>query len=123
MSKKSINTTINHKGLLLRTGLGAFFLTNSIAAWTGGDEFKEIINGHAWLTRLASADVFVKIIGVNDALLFLLLVSGKYRKYAAIWGMIWISSVIFLTGFAMPDTIERLGIMLILAYYAMTDHK
>ena len=111
------------KELFLRFGIGSFFLTNSITAWTDAGEFVDILGAHPWLTNLVSTDLLVKIIGVNDAVWFLLLISGKWRKVAAIWGMIWVAGVIYLTGFAWPDVIERLGIIALLAYYYNLDEK
>lgn len=111
--------------LLFRLGLGCFFLTNSIAAWTSADEFKEIISSHAWVTNIISADNIIKIIGINDALVFLLIltVSVKWRKYVAAWGILWVSGVIYMTNFAMPDLIERLGVILLLVFFAVYEMK
>jgi hypothetical protein len=117
MNKRFLETK---RDLLLRLGVGGFFLTNSVAAWIGSNEFRDIIGSHAWLTNLVNANVLIKVIGVNDGLLFLLILSGKWRKLAAIWGLAWIAGVIYMTSFAMPDTIERLAIMLLLAYYALS---
>ena len=105
------------KKWLLRLGVGSFFLTNSIAAWTAGDEFKELIGAKSFLTNIMSSSAWVSLIGLNDGLLFLLILSGKWRKVAAIWGIIWLALVIFMTGIISLETIEHLGIALLLIYF------
>jgi len=97
-------------------GIGSFFLTNSVTAWFVADEFKELIEAKAFLLNIFSSTTWVHLIGVNDALMFLLILSGKWRKAVSLWGIIWLVCVIYITGVLSIDTIERAGIILLLGY-------
>jgi len=106
-----------NKSLLLRLGIGGFFLANSIAAFVEPDEFKEIIEMHSVVSNFGSADFLVFLIGVNDGLLSLLLFSGRYKKIAAIWGSLWMAVVAYVTGFWTPDFLEHAAVASLLGSY------
>ncbi len=107
-----------NKNMLFRIGLSSFFLVNSITAWTAPDEFKDALTGNSAAAHIGHTNTLVHLIGVNDALLFLLILSGKYRKVAVVWAGVWLVAVIFVTGFWTTDFIEHLGVLALLAYYA-----
>ena len=108
-----------HHKLLFRIGLSAFFLANSVTAWFMPDEFKSTLESNSLMAHIGHASLFVKVIGVNDGLLFLLILSGKYRKVVATWASLWLLGVIYVTGFWTTDFIEHIGILALLGYYAL----
>lgn len=103
--------------LLFRIGLGFIFLTNSLTAFLSPDEFRELITNNPLSSRLASPNALISFIGINDALLFLLIALGKWRKFVALWAALWLLAVIYVTGIRTPDFIEHLGILLLISYY------
>jgi hypothetical protein len=108
---------MKNKQLLFQIGLGGLFLANSITAWASADEFRDLLTGNNLTSHFGHTDLLIKVIGINDALLFLLFLSGKYRKLAFAWGSLWIIAVIYVTGFWTPDFIEHLSVLALLAYY------
>ncbi|MCL5019110.1 MAG: DoxX family membrane protein [Patescibacteria group bacterium] len=107
---------LNHD-LLFRLGLGFIFLANALTAWFSPAEFKELIANNYLASRLASPNLLISFIGINDGLLFLLIAFGKWRKFVAIWATLWLLVVIYVTGIRTPDFIEHLGILFIIGYY------
>lgn len=107
-----------NKSILFRIGLGSFFLINSVTAWTASGEFKDLLTNNSLASRIGHPDALIRLIGVNDAALFLLILSGKFRKLVIVWASLWLVTVIFVTGFWTTDSIEHLGILALLAYYA-----
>lgn len=110
-----------NKNILFRIGLSSFFLVNSVTAWTAPEEFKEALTGNSVAAHVGHTSALVHLIGVNDGLLFLLILSGRYRKVAVIWASVWLVAVIFVTGFWTTDFIEHLGVLALLAYYAYSE--
>ena len=111
------------KDKLFRFGLAVIFLANSLTAWFLPDEFREIILISNLASKLGNTDILVNLIVINDGLLFLLLVLGVWRKPVAIWGLIWILMVIFVTGFLTPDFVEHIGVILLLAGYYFSKNS
>ena len=108
--------------LFFRFGLGAIYLMNSAIAWlTTADEFRDALSTNKITAAIDHSDVFIKVIGINDGLLFLLILSGKFRKFAVVWGAAWICGVIFVTGVRTPDFILHLAVLGLLAFYALSD--
>ncbi|MBI3624490.1 hypothetical protein HY218_02550 [Candidatus Saccharibacteria bacterium] len=112
-------TLKKNKNVLFRVGLGSIFLVNSVTAWLASDDFRSSLAGNSVTSHFGHQDTLIRLIGINDALLFLLILSGKYRKLAVIWGSVWLLAVIFVTGFWTTDFIEHLGVLALLAYYAL----
>ncbi len=108
--KKSISS------LFFRLGLSSFFLLNSLSAWFAPDEFTEIVSGNAFTSAIASPATWLVLIGINDGLLFLLILTGKWRRFTAVWAFLWLLAVVYLTGFG-SEFIMHVGIMALLAYY------
>jgi hypothetical protein len=112
-----------NKGLLFRIGLAGIFLANSVTAWVAPDEFRDLLTSNSLLSHIGHPDLLVKLVGVNDGALALLILSGQFRKLAATWGSLWIMAVIYVTGFWTPDFIEHFGVLALLAYYASLSPK
>lgn len=108
----------SYRPWLFRIGLSSFFLANSVTAWVASDEFRELIDQNKLTSAIGHPDLLLKLIGINDALLFLLIVSGKFRKLAVAWGVAWLIAVIYVSGFWNPEFIEHLGVLALLIYYA-----
>lgn len=113
-----VKTLKPYKSWLFRIGLSSFFLANSITAWFASDAFRELLDQNKLTSAVGHPDLLLKFIGINDALLFLLILSGRFRKLATIWGSIWLIGVIYVSGLWNPEFIEHLGILALLLYYA-----
>lgn len=111
----------SYKPWLFRIGLSSFFLVNSVIAWTASNEFKDLLSSNRLTSIIGHPDLLLKLIGINDALLFLLILSGKFRKLAVVWGIAWLVAVIYVTGFWSTDFIEHLGVLALLTYYAFIE--
>ena len=106
---------------LFRLGLSSFFLLNSLTAWFSPDEFLELLQSNPLASSIADPQFWVYIIGINDALLFLLILSGRWRKGIAIWAAIWIIGVVYMTiSEGAMELIEHLGLLSFIAYYYLT---
>ena len=104
--------------MLFRLGLGGIFLANSVVAWMASEVFREVLTNNSLTSSIGHANFLINLIGVNDALLFLLILSGKYRKLAAIWAVLWLVAVVFVTGFWTPEVIEHLAVLSLVIYYS-----
>jgi uncharacterized membrane protein len=85
---------------LIRFGLGTVFIANALVAFFAPSEFVEIINGSFVANILPiSPEVFVPIIiGLNDTIVGLLLISGFAQRRVAIWATIWLIGVMITIG-------------------------
>ncbi len=103
---------------LFRLGLSSFFLINSLAAWFAPSEFLELLGGNALASAIAVPQFWVYVIGINDGLLFLLILSGRWNRKIAIWASLWVLAVIYVTtseGYA--GLIEHIGVLSFILYY------
>lgn len=114
----TLKTLRKNKQIFFRIGLGGIFLANSVTAWAASDDFRNLLSSNSLTSHIGHADLLIKLIGVNDALLFLFILSGKYRKLVVAWGSLWIIAAVYVTGFWTPDFIEHLGVLALLAYYS-----
>ncbi len=110
-----------YRSWLFRIGLSSFFLVNSIGGWTRSGEIMNALMHNRLTMAIGHMDGLMNIIGLNDALLFLLILSGKYKKVMLAWATVWMLIVIFVTGFWTPDFILHLGVLAFLAYYACME--
>ena len=78
-----IKSLKKNQQMLFRLGLGGIFLANSVVAWMASEVFREVLTNNSLTSSIGHANFLINLIGVNDALLFLLILSGKYRKLAA----------------------------------------
>lgn len=107
-----------YKMWFFRVGLSSFFLINSIGSWTRSDEIMDALMHNRVTMAIGHMDGLMNIIGLNDALLFLLILSGKCKKVMLAWAAVWILIVIYVTGVRTPDFILHIGVLAFLAYYA-----
>jgi len=106
---------------LFRLGLSSFFLLNSLTALFSPNEFLELLEMNPLALAILDPQFWVYIIVINDALLFLLILFGYWRKYVAVWATIWLIAVIYIT---IPEGtmgfIEHVGILSFIFYYYFT---
>ncbi len=103
-----------------RLGLACFFLVNSLSAFFSPSEFAELVQNNSFISSIANSGFWVTLIGINDGLLFILILLGAWKKSVAIWAGIWIVVVLFVTnagGFEAIDFIEHIGVLSLIAYY------
>ncbi len=104
--------------LLFRIGLSSFFLINSLAAWFAPNEFLELLGGNALASAIAVPQFWVYVIGINDGLLFLLILSGRWNKKIAVWAGLWVFAVIYVTiSEGTAELIEHIGVLSFILYY------
>lgn len=104
-----------------RLGLSGIFLTSSLTAWFAPDEFIELLEHNQLALAIASPEQLVSLIGLNDFLLFGLILSGKWRKLVAAWAILWLLIVIYVTGFRTPEFIEHLAILSLVTYHYLSS--
>ncbi|MBA3757425.1 hypothetical protein H0X09_00995 [Candidatus Saccharibacteria bacterium] len=114
-------TLKNNKEQLFRLGLGSIFLANSVTAWAASDEFRDLLTNNSLTSHIGHTDLLIKLVAINDAVLFLLILSGKLRKLAVVWGGVWLIAVIYVTGFWTTDFIEHIGVLALLVYYSLMN--
>jgi uncharacterized membrane protein YphA (DoxX/SURF4 family) len=97
---------------IIRYGLGLIFIANALVAFFAPAEFIEIIQNSFIINFLpVGPGVFVKIvIGINDAIVGLLLISGFATRRVAIWATIWLFGVMITIGSPF-DVLEHVGIL------------
>ncbi|GEM_PF-2503474 len=101
-----------------RFGLSIVFLLNSLTAWFSPDEFLELLKNNPLASAIANPQIWIYIISINDALLFLLILSGRWRKTIAIWAALWMTAVIYVTlGGGITEFIEHIGVLSFIIYY------
>lgn len=109
---------ITTSDLLLRVGLSSIFLLNSLNALFSPGEFLELLEKNQLASVIANPHFWLYVIAVNDGLLFLLILFGRWRRIVAIWSTLWIIAVIYIT---LPEGalgfIEHVGILSFIAYY------
>ncbi len=107
---------------LIRIGLALVFLANSLAAFFAPQEIGEIIE-RAFFAGIVpvSTGTFAMIIGVNDALVAMLLFGGVKVRIVAVWAALWIVGV--MAARAAPlDILEESG-FLAMALALAVDRK
>ncbi len=107
---------------LIRYGLGIIFIANALAAFFAPDELIEIIKNSFVASLLpVSPRVFVGVvIGLNDSIVGLLLISGFATRRVALWATMWIVGVIIII--AKPlDMLEHSGLLFMSAALVLGD--
>ncbi len=96
---------------LIRIGLALAFLANALTAFFAPSEFIELIEKSFFVNLLpVSAGVFVAAIGINDALVALLLFLNIRVRSIAAWAALWIIGVMLVRG-APLDILEESGFL------------
>ena len=115
---KNLFHKISASDVLFRLGLSTIFLLNSLTAWFSPDEFLELLDKSPLASAIASPHFWIYIIGINDGLLFLLILFGRWRKGIAIWAAVWMIAVIYMTISEDPiEFIEHIGVLSFIIYY------
>ncbi len=124
-----MNTFISYN-FLIRFGLGIIFLANALMAFFAPAEFIELIKNSFVVNVIPiSPEAFVPvIIGLNDSIVGLLLISGFAARRVAVWATLWLVGVIVVIGIGSPlDVLEHTGLLfmslaLILGDTYLTKH-
>lgn len=102
---------------LFRLGLSSVFLVNSLTAWFSPTEFIDLLKSNSLVSAIASPDFWIPLIGINDGLLFLIILLGRWHKVVAVWAAFWVIAVIYVTGFGVTEFIEHAGLLSLIVYY------
>ncbi len=118
MKVKNLYIKTSTLDFLFRLGLSSFFLINSLTAWFSPAEFIDLLQVNSFTSIVVSPQLLVYFIGINDALLFLLILSGRWRKEIAIWAGLWIIVVIYIAiSEGTMEFIGHIGILSFILYY------
>ncbi len=107
---------------LIRLGLGIIFIANALAAFFAPAEFIDILKS-SFLANLLpiSPEAFVTIvIGLNDAIVGLLLISGIATRHVAIWATVWLIGVMVIIGNPL-NMLEHSGLLFMSAALVLGD--
>lgn len=104
--------------ILFRLGFGLIFLSNSVQAFVAPDEFTETVSKIPFLSQFVSPELFVQLIGVNDLVLFILILSGKWPRLVALWAGLWVLGIVVAQGVWASETIFHIGVIALALYYA-----
>ena len=116
-----MNKFLNYN-FLIRFGLGIIFITNALVAFFAPTEFIELIK-NSFITNLLpiSPGKFVLIvIGLNDSIVGLLLISGFATRRVAGWTMVWLVGVMVVIGNPL-DILEHSGLLFMSAALVLGD--
>lgn len=107
---------------LIRFGLGIIFIANALAAFFAPAEFIGLINNSFVANFLPiRLEIFVPIvIGLNDSVVGLLLLSGFATRRVAIWATIWLVGVMVVIGSPF-DVLEHSGLLFMLLALILSD--
>ncbi len=107
---------------LIRLGLGIIFIANALVALFAPTEFIELIKNSFVVNLLPiRPEVFVPIvIGLNDSIVGLLLISGFATRRVAMWATLWLVGVMIVI--ASPfDVLEHSGLLFMSAALVLGD--
>lgn len=106
---------------IIRIGLALVFLANSLTAFFAPSEFIDLV-GSSFITGIFHIDssLFVILIGINDALVALLFITGIRLRYVAVWATLWIVGVMSVKGFSL-DTLEESGFLFMAISLALSS--
>ena len=116
-----MNKFLNYN-FLIRFGLGVIFIANSLVAFFAPAEFIELIKNSFVANLLPiNPEVFVGIvIGLNDAIVGLLLISGLATRRVAVWATVWLTGVMIVIGNPF-DILEHSGLLFMSAALVLDD--
>ncbi len=110
--------------ILFRIGLSSFFLIGSLTAFFYPSEFLELLGANTLASSIATPQFWVYLIGINDGLLFLFILLGRWRKEVAVWAGLWIVAVMYVTtSEGLFEVIEHIGVLSFISYYYSTYKK
>lgn len=121
---KNLFHKISASDFLFRFGLSIIFLLNSLVAWFSPEEFLELLGKNPLASAIISPHFWIYIIGINDGLLFLFILFGRWRKGVTIWATLWMIAVLYITiGEGIVEFIEHIGVLSFIAYYYFTFQR
>lgn len=107
---------------LIRFGLGVIFIANALVAFLAPTEFVELIK-NSFVANLLPVrpELFVPIvIGLNDSIVGLLLISGFTTRRVALWATLWLVGVMVTIGEPF-DVLEHFGLLFMPAALVLGD--
>lgn len=108
---------------LIRFGLALVFLANSLTAFFAPPEFIELIENSFVANLLpVSVETFVVFIGLNDALVALLLFLGIGTRRMAIWAILWLLGVMVVRGEPL-EILEEVGFLFMAIALAVNKRR
>jgi hypothetical protein len=95
---------------IIRFGLACVFLANSLMAFLSPNEFQSLV-ANSFLAAFLPISVaaFVTLVGLNDLIVAVLLISGWRTPRVAAYATLWIMGVVFVIGAFTFDSFEHLG--------------
>ena len=116
-----MNKYLNYN-FLIRLGLGIIFIANALIAFFAPDEFIELIENSFVINFLPiSSETFVSVvIGFNDSIVGLLLISGIATRRVAIWAIVWLIGIMIVIGNPF-DILEHFGLLLMSVTLVLGD--
>lgn len=113
-----ISTLRKYSTLLIRVGLALVFLANSYTAFVSPDEFTEIIGKSFFAGSLPiNSEAFVRLIGISDGTMGILLLLGIGLRYISIYTAVWITGVMATIGLKEPgEFLEHFGSLAMASY-------
>ncbi len=98
---------------IIRIGLAFAFLANSLTAFIAPQDFMDLLNASfvPSIIPIASS-LFIFLIGVNDALVAILLFSGgRAARMIEWWAIVWLTGVLIIkaTGGGYLDSLEEVA--------------
>lgn len=108
---------------LIRIGLALVFLANSLTAFFAPSEFIELIEKSFLINILPiSPALFAVIIGINDALVAILLLFNFGKRWIPIWAALWIIGVMAVKGVSL-ETLEESGFLFMALALTINNQK
>ncbi len=107
---------------LIRFGLGVIFIANALTAFFAPVEFLELIKNSFAINLLPiRPELFVPIvIGINDSIVGLLLISGFATRRVAVWATVWLIGVMIVIGNPL-DVLEHSGLLFLSVALVLGD--
>ncbi len=108
---------------LIRFGLGIIFIANALVAFFVPAEFTKIIKNSFVANFLPiNPGTFIRIIiGLNDFIVGLLLISGFATRRVAVWATVWVVGVMIVIG-NLLDVLEHSGLLFMSAVLILGDN-
>lgn len=76
-----------------RVGFAGIFLANALVAWFTPGDFLMLIQDNVLVQLTGYPHVYIMVAGVNDLLLALLILSGRWPRVVYVWASFWLMVV------------------------------
>lgn len=80
-------------GWIFRTGFASIFLINGATALLHPADFVALVSTFPGVEMFNQAENMVLMVGINDLILGLLILSTKFQKYVLAWAGLWLGLV------------------------------